>query len=295
MISKLPLLTFLIACLALGLQIIHPKTATPPHRETAYERVMRTRTLHCGYALWPVSEEIDPNTKQLKGVVPDFTEALGQKLGLKIEWTEEVVWGQQAEALATGKIDAMCTTDGPYVYTAATVLDYTEPMAYFPEYIYGRENAAPILNIDTLNTLDITFSAIEGDISLAMAMDSFPKAHRLELPGSDDPSLIMVNIVDKKADVTITDPLTIDHFNRNNKKKLKKLYDQPMGVINMSFSVGKGEGDLLQMLNQGFLLLQGLGISDQILNKYDPEHKLFYRPVQRWTDQNPSRAISRAK
>jgi ABC-type amino acid transport substrate-binding protein len=79
--------------------------------ETAYERVIRTRTLRCGWALWPIFEDIDPNTKELKGIVPEFTQALAQKLNLKIEWVMEVQWGQEPEALATGKIDAICSYD----------------------------------------------------------------------------------------------------------------------------------------------------------------------------------------
>lgn len=277
-------ITALIAALiGLGLGFVRgPGGQAISKQETAYERVMRTRTLHCGYAPWPVTEEIDPNTKAVKGMVPDFTTALGQKLGLKIEWTQEVIWGQEPEALATGKIDAVCSTDGPWSYTSAAVVDYTEPMAFFPVYLTGREHSAKFTNLSEVNSPSITFSSIEGDISLAMPMDKFPKAHRFELPGSADPGLLMTNIVDGKADLVVLDALTTDQFNKNNDKKLARLYDKPMAVINMSFCVGKGQGDLLQMLNQGFRLLESLGISDEILDRYDPEHKLFYRPAKHW-------------
>lgn len=272
----------IIAFAIAGLNLFKSAPATSPKKETAYERVMRTRTLHCGYALWPGSEEMDPNTKAIKGMVPDFTEELGKKLGLKIIWTEEVIWGQQATALATGKIDAVCSNDGPWTYTAATVLDYTEPLAYIPIYLYGRDGETRFKNLADANSSDVTFSAIDGDISLAMALDTFPKAHVLELPASDDPSLIMTNVSNRKADVVLIDPLSSGRFNQTNSVKLERISPKPLAVVNMSFSIGKGEGDLRQMLDQGFKLLQSLGISDQILDHYDPEHRLFYRPQKHW-------------
>lgn len=254
-------------------------------KESAYERVMRTRTLRCGYAPWPVTEAIEPNTGKLKGVVPELTEALGKKLGLNIEWREEIIWGQQAEALNTGRIDALCSSDGPWTYTSAAVMDYTEPMLFFPLYLYGRQGGRRIDNLDDINSERFTLSSMEGDISLAMALDRFPKARRLELPGSADPSLVTLNVMTGKADFVINDPLTVAHFNRNNPQKLEKMNPALLATMNMSFSVGKGQGDLVRMLNQGFHLLQQLGISDQILDKYDPGRTLFFRPAKRWEER----------
>jgi len=191
-------------------------------------------------------------------MVPEFTEELGKKLGLKIEWTQEVSWGQEPAALSTGKIDAVCTTDGPWAYASAAVVDYTEPMAYFPVYLQGKANGAKLKNLDDVNSSSFTFASLEGDISMAMPVDKFPLAHRLELPGSADPGLLMTNVVDGKADFVLLDALTVDRFNKNNEKKLAPVYDKPLAVMSMSFCVAKGENELRQMLNQGFLLLETL-------------------------------------
>jgi ABC-type amino acid transport substrate-binding protein len=285
--KSLTIIALITALAALGLCIAGKSVSqSTAKKETASERVLRTRTLRCGYALWPVSEEIDPNTKEMKGIVPEFTKALGKKLGLKIEWVQEVLWDQQLEAFRSGKIDAVCAGDGPWTYTSAAVLDYTEPMAYIPIYFYGRKGESRFKNPAAANASNVTFSAIDGDISLAMAMENFPKARVLELPSSDDPSLILTNVSNGKADLVMVDPLTTDRFNQTNDKKLERLSDKPLAVINISFSLPKGEEDLQHMLDQGFRLLQGLGISDQILDRYDPERKLFYRPQKPWMAGN---------
>jgi ABC-type amino acid transport substrate-binding protein len=283
MSRKYSSIAIIVATSALAFALFHtPHDTASSRKETAYERVIRTRTLRCGYGTYPVTEEIDPNTKQLKGVVPEFTEELGKKLNLKIDWVEEVIWGQQQEALNAGRIDAVCSTDGPWNYAMAALVDYAEPMIFFPVYLYGRQGMKHFETPEAANSEQFTFSSYEGDISLAMPLDRFPKAHRVEVPGSLDASLMVVNVITGKADIVLTDPMTINQFNKNNKQKLEKLYDKPLAIINMSFSVAKGQSDLLQMLNQGFQLLQQLGISDQILDKYDPERKLFLRPAKRW-------------
>ncbi|MDR3425756.1 MAG: transporter substrate-binding domain-containing protein [Alphaproteobacteria bacterium] len=126
------LLALVVALAALGKVYTNhaASQSQTAHKETAYERVIRTRTLRCGYALWPVVEDIDPTTKVLKGTAPDFANALAAKLDIKIKWVQEVIWGEQVEALNSGKIDAICAPDGPFVYPTAALVDYAEPMAY---------------------------------------------------------------------------------------------------------------------------------------------------------------------
>ncbi len=276
-------ITLTAALLALGISFLHaPQTSGGPVRESAYQRVLRTRTLRCGYGLWPTYEEMDPNTKQLRGMMPDFAQALAEKLNLKIEWTEEIIWGQEAESLQSGKIDAICSVDGMWNYTSAVVRDFAEPMAYVPIYLYGRKGETRFKNLDTINTSDVTLSTMDGDISMTVAMEKYPLARRLEIPGSADSSLVVMNVLSGKADLLIEDAFTVDRVQNTQGEKLQRLSDKPYAIINASFSVAKGEHDLLQMLNQGFQLLQQTGVSDAILDKYDPGHKIYFHPRKPW-------------
>lgn len=276
--------TLIVALLALGLVLFRapPAPTAPAQKETAYQRVLRTRVLRCGYALWPTYEEMDPNTKQLKGMMPDFAQALAEKFNLKIEWTQEVIWGQEPASLNSGKIDAVCSVDGPWGYASGSVRDFTEPMAYVPIYLYGRKGETRFANLNDLNSPDVTFSAMDSDISLSVAAEKYPNARRLELPGSADSSLVVMNVLTGKADLVIEDAATADRVRSAQGDKLERLSPVPYAIINASFSVAKGEEDLLQMLNQGFQLLQQTGVSDAILDKYDPGHRIFYRPKKRW-------------
>mgnify|MGYP002361162467 CR=1 FL=1 len=63
--------------------------AAEAKKETTYERVMRTKELHCGYLIYPPNFMIDVNSKKMSGIFYDAVEAMGKELNLKIVWQEE--------------------------------------------------------------------------------------------------------------------------------------------------------------------------------------------------------------
>jgi hypothetical protein len=75
-------------------------------QDTVYDRVMKSQTIRCGYGLWSVYLHKDPNTGKMGGIYYDYMEALGKNLGLKIEWTEEVGWGDYIAGLKGDRFDA---------------------------------------------------------------------------------------------------------------------------------------------------------------------------------------------
>src|SRR4051812_48435106 len=75
-------------------------------KETAYERILRTGTLRCGYGIWPpVMLMKDANTGKISGVLVDITKEMAKALNLKVEWIEETGWAEWAEALKAHRFD----------------------------------------------------------------------------------------------------------------------------------------------------------------------------------------------
>lgn len=277
--NKLSVLAVVLSVVALGAAYLPNRSGVSQAqtKESAYDRVMRTKTLRCGYSLWPTETEMDPVTKKMSGLVPDFAEELAKKLGLKIEWTLEFQWGQQMEALRSGKIDALCSSDGPWVTSSAAFVDYVEPMFYVPIYLYGRAGETRFKTMEDANSSAVTFSTMDGDTSLPLALEKFPKAHRIELSQGADQSLVVTNVITGKADLVLMSPQTVEAVNKTSNIKLEKIFPDPVVIISSSFSVPKGEQELLQLLSQGFRILHQFGISDKILNRIDPEKKLILR------------------
>ncbi|MCI5060578.1 MAG: transporter substrate-binding domain-containing protein, partial [Alphaproteobacteria bacterium] len=77
-------------------------------QNVAYDRIEKSRKIRCGYGIWHPTIIKDPATGEMSGIIYEYVEALGTALGLEIEWTEEIGWGEFPTALKTGRIDVMC-------------------------------------------------------------------------------------------------------------------------------------------------------------------------------------------
>ncbi len=258
--------------LLFALIAVQPAMASTPS-ETTYARVLRTGVLRCGYSHWPPFFSIDPNTKAVSGVSKDFSDAAAKILGIRIEYIEITV-GQQVQDLNNGKIDAVCG-DGPWVLSTLRYIDYTKPYYYVPEYLYARADEKRFAAPEDLNRPDVTFTAIDGDVSTDIAQDRFPKAKLNSMGNLADPSQLLLNVVTKKADVVITDPAAFTSFAKSNPNKIKVLFPRPVAVYGGGFSVKKGESDLLNMLNGTIDVMVNTGQAETLAKKNDPEGKIF--------------------
>jgi ABC-type amino acid transport substrate-binding protein len=254
----------------------------PTFAHANYQRVIESGTIRCGYMLWPYMHERDPNTGDMSGMTVEIMGAVTRVLGLKVEWTSEVQPGQQVEALRAGKIDMMCNADGPWIATSATYLNYTRPFMYVPLYMYGRADETRFANGEGLNSEDVTFSAMDGDTSQQLAQLRYPKAKLLNLPGSADGAMLLLNVVTKKADVVILDGFTAAKVEDTHPGAAKHLWPEPLVVVASSFSTPKADFALWQTINQGLDIIKNTGELDQILSKYDPDNSRMRRSAKGW-------------
>lgn len=244
-------------------------------QETAYQRVMRTGTIKCGYTPWPMYFDLDPVTKELTGADKEMSDATAKLLGLKIEYIE-VQFANKVIDLQSGKVDVLCG-DGPWILTSIKQQDYTVPYTYIPVYPYVRANETRLKSRDDLNKPDVTFVGIDGDTSVELVQNYFPQAKLTSLVTNADASQMLLDVSTNKADVTVLDPAAATNFIKNNPGKVKPLTTKALAVYNVGFGVKKGEVDLLNMLNSAVMALRNTGGTDPILDKYDPKHEKFLR------------------
>ena len=263
-----------IGVLFFTLTQILPVHATDAPKESAYARVMRTKTLKCGVMLWPPYFDADPNTGKIKGMIADIDNELAKMLDLKIDFVE-ITLGQQVEELNNGRVDAICN-DGAYVFSAIKFVDYSKPLFLTPASLYVRADDNRFKTPADLDDAKYSIAGIDGDGTLLLAERSIPKTRRISLPGSTDLASLFLNVTGGKADATIGDPLAVMNFNTNNKKGLKLLSKDAVAVYPTGFSVKKGEQELLNMLNAGVDALWNANVVQPILKKYDPAGKAFY-------------------
>ena len=257
-------------------------------KETAFERVMRTQTIRCGYASWPPYFMVDPNTKQKSGIFYDVTEALGKAANLKIEWAEEISYSLVGQNLSSGKQDAFCGM----MWTSANRgkrIEFTSPVAYMPLDAYVREKDTRFdHNLAAINDNHITISMQDGSTMQGIANATFPQAKQFAIPELSDSTQIMANVAAGKADVIFSSPDTISDYNRNNPDKKLRLVPSaaPLRLLGESLGVAKGEWELRDYLNIVLAELQGDGTIDRILSHYETEPGLFRRVAPPYIDTN---------
>lgn len=266
-------------CLLIGLALVAGyvgagfQTAPSPvtvaeHTESAYQRVLRTGTLRCGYTVWPpYILNKDVNTGQLSGVAKDVIEEVAQNLSLKVEWVEETGWGNFPESLKAGRFDAMCTPVGVFAHRAREVR-FTAPVFFSPVYAFTRADDTRFDNgFDGLNDPSIRISGQDGEGSTMIAKKHFPKATLISVQQLSDLAQIFLNVTTNKADIVFNTPDAAQAFIDKNPGTLKRVGNTPFETYAIAFSVAMTEPNLQEMLTNALNELHSKGITDTYLTQ----------------------------
>jgi polar amino acid transport system substrate-binding protein len=270
------LITALFTAL-LALTPLAAPAAEASARESAYDRVMRTNTLRCGYLTWPDFFEKDVNTGAYSGFWYDYVEMLAASLNLKVEWTAEIPYPDVGAALSTGKVDAYCMaiTPLPARLRSAT---FTQPVVYVPINIYARANDARLIgHPEHVGDPETRIVSVEGEAASLFARQNYPHAKLTELQTLTGADQVFQDIISGKGDVTFTVPLTFSAFDANNPGKLALVTDKPLGVLGGSMAVPLGEHLLADLFNLATSDLYNNGKLQALIRQHHMAGQLLVR------------------
>lgn len=255
---------FLFVCLC-----VFSFPAFAAEKESAFDRVMRTGTIRCGYGVWAPNVIQDVNTGKISGIFFDYMEALAKASSLEVSWTE-VSWTDFALALNNGRIDAMCAGIWPTAAKAREMI-FTTPINYVAIQAYVRADDARFDNaVDKINSPDVTIATMDVEMSSIIAQADFPKAKTISIPSTGSQPQMLLNVADGKADVTFSDIATGRDFMANNPGKLKVLPGgESLRAFGNTVALGKGEFALKALLDSGTEELLQSGVVEKILRKYE--------------------------
>lgn len=252
-------------------------------KETAHERVLRTGHLRCGYASWEPMLIIDPNTKQLSGVAYDVINRVGEEIGVKVDWAEEIGWADFPTALANGRIDAFCS--GSFINSQrGRVIDFTNPFAYSPLYAYVRADDTRFdQDISLLDKPENKVVHSVGGTEGITARQKFGHATIYTISQTAPSATVFLEVAANKADATVIDASTGDLFIKANPGKVKRA-GPALHAFPHVISIKKGEYELQQVINNALQDLSNSGEIDAILKKYEPAPYSYYRVAKPYDD-----------
>lgn len=262
------LLVIFAVAVALGIQnFVLPKNGEISKTETAYERVMRTNTLRCAYAIYPPFMSKDPNTGKLSGIGPDMMAAFEKTSGLKVEWALEIDWGNIGVTLQSGKADAFCagmflTPKRGHVIAGSTPIFFSTMEAFVRPDDKRFDN-----NIDRINQPDVRISVNMGDISEELAERSFPQAQRIYKGEMGGESALFLNVATNKADIALSGPSNLSTYNQGNPTSALRKVTLPHPLMAFASVIGVSvqEPALLQTINASLHNMIDNGVVDRIL------------------------------
>jgi ABC-type amino acid transport substrate-binding protein len=245
-----------------------PHTSAAGQKETSFERVLRTGLLRCAWAAYTPSIIVDPNTRRLSGIFYELTSLVGQYLGLKVEWVEEVDYGLIPEGLKTGRYDLFGGAVSP-TSERAKVSNFTNPVYISPYGLYVRTSEKRFTAIDEINQPACRIALHDGDLQDSIARASFPRATRYALPQMTAITQLLEDIVAGKADATFVEPFFADSFMKSNPGTLKNIATRtPVRVFGNTLMFDNDDWRLKTMLDTALQEIQGTGIVSKLIEKY---------------------------
>jgi ABC-type amino acid transport substrate-binding protein len=259
-----------------------PAFADDDKKVSAFDRITRTGVIRCGYYVFPPMVYKDANTGELSGLTVDTMNYIANRSSLKIEWAEEVSFGNWVPALQAKRFDVVCAPMWPEL-PMAKAASFSDPMFFSGLYPIVRAEEDRFKSnggIERFNQPDVTIVSQEGNLTSILAKSSFPNAKHYLLSPDADTSQLVMSVANKKADVQIADDNAIKQWNDNNEQKIKIIKDfGPVKIQQFPFSVARGEQDLLNFLNLAIHEMNYNGEMDRLLRKWEPEPGKTYLRV----------------
>jgi len=258
-----------------------PRITTEQGVINAKERVHKTKVIRAAYAIYPPASIKNPNTGEISGICVDVLEKAAENLGFKVEWTEEVPWGNMIAGLQSERYDMI----GSAVWANASRAkgaDFSIALYYNGVGIYARANDDRFPNgLASLRAMDeskLKISVIDGEMSDLIAQTDFPKAQRVGLPQLSEGSQLLLEVATGKADITFVQPFTANEYLQANPGSVKNISpDRPIRVFPVVYMVKDGEYEFRMMLDVALEELVNFGFVNRMIEKYAPDDPGLYR------------------
>lgn len=242
--------------------------------ETAFDRVVKTKTLNCGYTIAPPYFVKEVNTGKMSGINYEMVEAVGKNLGIKINWAMEVGVSDVAAALNSGKIDAQCQTIWPSAARYSVMTFTNRPHFYSAIYAVVRADDKRFDgDLSKANDKAIKAVGYEGDFSADIVKEKLPNATFTAMPPAASVSEYMLQLTTKKADILFMDKGSLADFNAKSPSKVKTVPGVPAArVYGEHVTVKLGEYALRDMLDMATLQLVNDGVFEDMVKRYAKQY-----------------------
>ena len=223
-------------------------TARTSPQETAYDRIMRTGTIRCGYTNYAPYFIIDPQSGAKSGILFDVTQLLARKIGLKVEWTQETTFATYSADLNSGRIDSFCLGVWENGKRGRESL-FSNAISYAPVYAYISTGDAfqQVKTLQDIKVRKLRISTVDGEMGDIIAKRDYPDNPIVSMPANTDISLNAENILTNKADLTFLEGEVGSAYLAKHPNALRQL--TLVQTFPNTYAFGKTEWQLRDLFN----------------------------------------------
>lgn len=259
---------FYVIALLLTAPFFQPLYAQAAEKESAYERVMRTGTIRCGYWSYEPFVSVDPASGEVGGVTHDYLDILAKREGLTIDWAGEVGFDQIVSSLESGRFDAFCIPCTP-APEFERVLGFSAPLGALPYFVYVREDSK--LGDEELKTA--TFTVADGYALSEMTGLLFPDAPTISLPQNASSAEMYDQLRYGKADAILNENISATNYMNSNPGVIRHFSDTPVISMRMFLVSPKSDLEMQAFLERTFStqIPENLSLMKDLLKEYGVE------------------------
>jgi ABC-type amino acid transport substrate-binding protein len=260
----------------------------PATSQNALTRVGQTQTLRCGYVDYEPANYHDPKTGKLKGILVEVAEAMGKRLGFKIEWVLAGGWSSFISDMQAGKFDAFCGAAWGLMPPELLTTTTSAPIYYSTISAWVEvDNTAIKDDLSNVDSPSVTIAATDGSFPMILAQSRYPKAKILSLPETAAYSLNLTNVADSKADIGFVEQYIASQYNIANPGRIKRV-GTPVYVAANMFSTLKRDADLLDAIEMALVPLYLNGEIERRLSRSTSHNRVRSYVVHKHFNPCPS-------
>ncbi len=180
---------------------------------------------------------------KLTGYDVEVTRAVAQKLGLQVEF-KETPWDAMMAGLKAGRFDLVANQVALTSPERQAMFDKAEPYSWSGKMIVARNDHAPIAKIEDIK-------GIKTAVMLSSNYDEVAKKMGADLVHTDTMAQGLMNVQQKRAEITLNDELSLlDYLKKNPDSGLKSVWRTPREEkLGAGLVMNKGNDAALAKIN----------------------------------------------
>lgn len=237
----------------------------PAHAAGELRRIAESGQLKIGYIPSPPGTAKDPRSGELTGFYVDAAKAIAEDMGVKPVFIE-TTWANFVAGLQSGQFDMSIGATFATVKRAMAV-DFTTPIFYLGSVaVVGRDDTR-FASIADMNKPEVRVAVVQGTAAETYVRANMPQA-RITALNTGNLTAGFMEVAAGRADVSFEDLFTATQFAKQQPGVKVIFADKPVNFLPISWTVNKGNSELLSVLNIGLSNLLVSGRWDVIAAKY---------------------------